>query len=180
MTAAELVPLLKKHPIGFVCGILCVACGATLYLRSDKIDEYQQLNDQKSGEMETTIANVRNAEKLSEQTAEMRAATKELDGRLMKAGQLAVNLQYFYRLEADTGVKLVDVRQGNLKAVAKGAAFVGVPYSVTVQGSFSQVLNFMGRVQRGVHFARFINANMTKAGETQVSLSLNLEILGTP
>lgn len=180
MTAAELIPLLKKHPIGFVCGLLCVACGALLYLRSDKIDEYQQLNDQKGAEMETMIANVRNAEKLAEQTTEMQAAAKELEGRLMKAGQLAGNLQYFYRLEADTGVKLMDVRQGNVKPGAKGATFVGVPYSVTVQGSFEQVLNFMGRVERGVHFARFNSVNMTKAGDAQVALSLNLDILGTP
>ncbi len=180
MTAAELVPLLKKHPISLICGVICIACGALLYLRSDKIDEYQQLSDQKTAEMETTIANVRNAEKLPEQTAEMQAATKELEGRLMKAGQLAVNLQYFYRMEADTGVKLQDVRQGNLKQGVKAATFVGVPYTVSVQGTFPQVLNFLGRLQKGTHFCRFISVGMTKSGDDQVSLSLNVEILGPP
>jgi Tfp pilus assembly protein PilO len=180
MTAADLIPLLKKHPISMICAVVCIASAVLLYIRSDKIDEYQQLSDQKTTEMENTLANVRNAEKLPEQAAEMQAAAKELDGRLMKAGQLAVNLQYFYRMEADTGVKLQDVRQGSLRQGAKAGAFVGVPYSVTVQGAFPQVLDFMGRLQRGTHFCRFISVGMTKSGDDKVSLSLNMEILGTP
>jgi Tfp pilus assembly protein PilO len=181
MTGAELVPLLKKHPIGLVCGVLSISCAALLYFRGDMIEEYQQLNDQKSAEMETTIANVRNSEKLVEQTAEIQAAAKELEGRLMKAGQLAANLQYFYRLEADTGVKLQDVRQGGLKPGNKAATtYIGVPYTVSVQGTFPQVLNFMGRLQKGVHFCRFNNIAMTKAGDDAVTLNMDLDILGIP
>ena len=181
MTAAELVPLLKKHPISLTCGVVCLACAFILYYRSDKVGEYQRLNEQKAAEAAAMIANVRNSEKLVEQTAEMQAAAKELENRLMRAGQLAVNLQYFYRLEADTGVKLVDVRQGGPKAGAKGAAFIVVPYTVAVQGTFPQVLTFLGRLQKGTHFCRFLALGMTKAtGDNQVSLSLSLEILGLP
>ena len=180
MTAAELVPLLKKHPIGVTCGIVVLVCGGLLYYRSDKIAEYQLLNEEKSNEAAVALANVRNGEKLVEQTAAMQAATKELDSRLMRAGQLAVNLQYFYRLEADTGVKLVGVNQGGLKPGAKGAGFVAVPYTVTVQGTFPQVMTFLGRVQKGTHFCRFLAVGLTKVNPDELSLSLSLEILGVP
>ena len=180
MTAADLVPLLKKHPVSMTCGVVVLVCGGLLYYRSDKIEEYQALNEQKATEAATALANVRNGEKLAEQTAAMQAAAKELDSRLMRAGQLAVNLQYFYRLEADTGVKLVDVRQGGLKPGAKAGTFIGVPYNVTVQGTFPQVLTFLGRLQKGTHFCRFLTIGMTKVNNDQVSLSLALEILGVP
>ena len=180
MTASDVLPLLKKHPISLTCGLIGVACGVLLYLRSDKIEELQKLNEEKTAEAATMTANVRNAEKLGEQTAAMQAAAKELDGRVMRVGQLAVNLQYFYRMEADTGVKLVDVRQGNLKPVTKGPGFVGVPYSVSVQGTFPQVLTFMGRLQKGTHFCRFLSVGLTKSGDDQLSLSMNVEILGVP
>jgi len=75
MTAADLVPLLKKHPISLTCGLVSLACGVVLYLRSDKIEELQQLNEQKTVEAATMLANVRNAEKLAEQSAAMQAAT---------------------------------------------------------------------------------------------------------
>ena len=180
MTAADLAPLIKKHPISLTCVVLSLACGGLIYFRSDKIEEYQQLNEQKTTEANAMVANVRNSEKLAEQVVAMQATAKELDGRLMRAGQLAVNLQYFYRLEADTGVKLTAVNQGNVKAGAKGGTFVSVPYTVTVQGTFPQVLTFLGRLQKGAHFCRFNNVGLTKAGEDQLSLSLSLEILGVP
>ena len=180
MTAAELMPLVKKHPISITCGVISVACALLLYFRGDRIEEYQQLSEQKTAEANAMIANVRNSEKLAEQAAAMQATAKELDGRLMRASQLAVNLQYFYRLEADTGVKLAGVNQGGLKAGAKGPGFIGVPYTVSVQGTFPQVMTFLGRVQKGTHFCRFNTIGLTKTAEDQVSLSLNLEILGLP
>jgi Tfp pilus assembly protein PilO len=182
MTADDIIPLVKKHPISVTCGVISLACAVLLYFRGDKIEEYQKLNEEKTAEAATTIANVRNAEKLVEQTAAMQATAKELDSRLIRAGQLAANLQYFYRMEADTGVKLVDVRQGGLKPGAKGPGYIGVPYTVSVQGNFLQVLTFLGRVQKGAHFCRFISVNLTKAGgsEEQMTLSMNLEILGVP
>ncbi|HVT72112.1 MAG TPA: hypothetical protein VHD61_03175 [Lacunisphaera sp.] len=180
MTGADIVTQLKKHPLSVVCGVLSIGCAVMLYLRADKIEEYQQLSDQKATEASNTLANVRNSEKLTEQTAEMQAAAKELEGRVVKAGQLAVNLQYFYRLEADTGVKLLDVRQGGLKRGAKPDSYVGVPYSVSIQGTFPQALNFLARLEKGSHFCKFLGATMSKSGDDVVSLSLSLEVLGVP
>jgi hypothetical protein len=180
MTTAELVPLIKKHPISLACAGISLACVLLLYFRSDKIAEYQKLNEQKTAEASVTIANVRNSEKLAEQTAALQAVNKELDSRVMRAGQLAGNLQYFYRMEADTGAKLLDVRQGSVRAGARTTTYTGVPYTVSVQGTFPQVLSFIGRLQNGNYFCRFISVGLTKSGDEQVSLSLNLEILGLP
>jgi hypothetical protein len=114
----------------------------------------------------------------------MEAQRKEFEGRLMKAGQLAVNLQYFYKLEAETEVKLVDVRQNNVPRNAR-TQYIGVPFAVTIQGSFAQVTNFLNRLQNGPHFCRINTATFNKvggenSGNTDMSLSLALEILGQP
>ncbi len=178
MNAADLAALLKKHPISVACAVVSIACGVILYLRGDKIGELQTLSEQKAAEAAATLANVRNSEKLGEQAAAMKAATDELDNRLMRAGGLAVNLQYFYRLEADTGVKLMDVRQGGVRPVAKNSSFLGVPYNVSVQGTYPQVITFLSRLQNGTHVCRFLTAGFGKSGEDKVVLSLSLEILG--
>ena len=180
MTTAELVPLIKKHPIGLACGVISLACCLLLYFGRTRIGEYQKLNEEKTAEASAAIANVRNSEKLGEQTAALQAANKELESRLMRAGQLAGNLQYFYRMEAETEVKMIDVRQGSTRTGARTTSFIGVPYSVSVQGTFPQVLTFLGRLQKGHHFCRFISVGLTKAGDEQLTLNLNLEILGLP
>lgn len=183
MTSADLVVLLKKHPIGFGCAVLSIVCGVILYLRSAKIADGQAELEARSAEAAKMVANIRNSANLAEQLAEIQAHTGELEGRLLKASQLAVNLQYFYKLETENEVKLVDVRQGSLPKNPK-TPYVGIPFTVSIQGSYAQVMNFMGRLQNGRHFCRINTANFTKAtsgvSSGLVSLSINLELLGQP
>ena len=184
MTSAELSTTLKKHPIGVACALVSIACGVVLYLHADNIATSQAESDSATAEATKMIANVRNSTGLVEQAAEMASLSKELEGRLMKAGQLAVNLQYFYKLEAETEVKLVDVRQGSLPRNAK-TQYIGVPFTVTIQGSFAQVMNFLSRLQSGRHFCRINTATFSKAGGenaggTGMTLALSLDILGQP
>ncbi len=184
MTSSELTANLKKHPVGVACALIAIACGVALYVRWDNIAESQAESESATAEAGKMIANVRNSTSLVEQAAEIEGLRKDFEGRLMKAGQLAVNLQYFYKLEAETEVKLVDVRQGATPRNAK-TQYVGVPFSVTIQGSFAQVTNFLNRLQSGPHFCRINTASFSKvgnesAGGTDMTLALALDILGQP
>ncbi len=185
MTSADLLALIKKHPAGFVCLLLCLVSGAVIYLRYGNISASQTELEAKSAEAAKMIANIRNSAGLTEQVAEIQGHTKELGARLLKASQLADNLQYFYKLETENEVKLVDVRQNALPRNTKATAYVGVPFNVSVQGSYTQVMNFLNRLQNGRHLCRINTANFTKvaaAGSAGplVNLSLNLELLGQP
>jgi hypothetical protein len=190
MSSADLLAMIKKQPIGFACGVVCVICAGLLYLRGDKIEEYRADNDAKSAEASRILDNVRNSEKLPAQVAEIQTLSKDFDTRLIRAGQLAANLQYFYKLEAETEVKLIDVRQGNLPKTGK-SLYAGVPFTVSVQGSFKQVLAFLQKLEDGPHFCHFSTVNFGKSvtsseasragGDTTgTTLSLNLELLGVP
>lgn len=181
MTSADILTLLKKHPVGFGCGLLSIICGILLYLRSGNITVSQAELQASSAQATKMIANVRNASGLPEQLAEIQALGKEVEGRLMKAGQLAVNLQYFYKLETETEVKLLDVRQGAGPRNPK-TLYMGVPFNVSVQGPYSNVMNFLNRVQNGRHFCRINGATFAKVGETgdTMTLALTLELLGQP
>jgi Tfp pilus assembly protein PilO len=192
MNTASLTTFIKKQPIGCSCGLLCIAFAIVLYFRSSKIDDYQSEYEAKSAERSQILANVRNSEHLREQVTEMQAHAKEMESRLVHAGQLAVNLQYFYKLEAENEVKLGgDLRQGVLSRPAKGL-YVGVPYNVTVQGSYKHVFSFLQRLEAGAHFCRFNTVSFTKllggsdvpgdagGANTAMNLSLNIELLGTP
>lgn len=180
MNTADLVALLKKHPIGFGCGLVSIVCGILLYLRSDNIKSSQAELEASSAQAARMVTNVRNATDLAEHVTEIQALSKELEGRLMKAGQLAVNLQYFYKLETENEVKLVDVRQGATPRSSKNL-YIGVPFNVSVQGPYANVMNFLNRVQNGRHFCRINTASFTKVGDTaDMSLALTLELLGQP
>jgi Tfp pilus assembly protein PilO len=189
MTGADLTAILKKHPLSVICGLIAVICGALLYYRAGNIAASQTELDARTAEANKMIANVRNSTGLAEQVAEIQSQRKELEARLLKAGQLAVNLQYFYKLEAETEVKLQgDARQG--VAAKTNRAYIGVPFAVSVQGTYSQVANFINRLQNGRHFCRITSSTLSKgqggdsgattAGAPDMLLSLNLELLGQP
>jgi len=185
MNSSSLIAAAKKQPIGFGCAAFCLVCAFLLYFRSDKIDESQALYDAKAAEAAKIVANVRNSANLPEQVAEIQSYTKEMEGRLVRAGQLAVNLQYFYKLEAENEVKLIDIRQNSIPAGKAGRSiYVGIPYAVGVQGGYKQVVAFLGRLEAGRHFCRFNVVNLSKSpgGGTAdaMNLTLNIELLGTP
>lgn len=188
MTTADLLSLAKKHPISAACLLVVLACGAALYFRSGQVEASQAEYDARAAESAKMISNVTNAPGLEEQLAEIQGLTKELDARLVRAGQLAVNLQYFYKLEADHGVKLLDVRQNALPRNPRGpkTIYTPVPYSLTAQGSYEQLVKFLAQVEHGRHFCRINSLVLTKAGgvgpaATQdLNLALNLELLGLP
>ncbi len=191
MTGTDLVAMIKRHPVGFACGVICVACAALFYFRMDLVEESHAAFSAKSAEATTILANVKNAEKLPSQVAEIQELTKELDGRLLRTGQLAANLQYFYKLEAETEVKLIDVRQGTPLPKSGKSLFIAIPFNVAVQGPFKQVAIFLQKLENGPYFCHFTSVNFARSissSETPkpgtdplgTTLTLNLELLGLP
>ncbi len=189
MNTADVIALVRKQPIGFGCGLLCLIIAVLLYVRSDKIGQNQTEYEAKAAERSQVLANVRNSEHLREQVAEIQKLSTEMESRLIRAGQLAINLQYFYKLEAENEVKLMDPRQGALQRGTKGP-YMGVPYSVTVQGSYKHVLSFLLRLESGAHFCRFNSVTFGKVvgsndnpgdadANSNMNLALNIELLGT-
>ena len=186
MTSADITGHIKKQPIGFACGLLSLILAGVLYYRSSKIEENQSIYETKSAEAARIISNVSTSKTLPEQVQEIQGITKDLEARLVHAGQLAVNLQYFYKLEAETEVKLLDIRQNTFPKNSP-MTYGGVPYNVTVQGSYKQVMFFMNRLENGRHFCHFSNVNLAKvpaAGDNStqntMTLSLIIELLGQP
>lgn len=191
MTGADIIAKIKKQPIGFTCVLICLLCLGWLFgFRSGAVEQRQQDFDKVASQATLESSNVSLAKNLPEQVTELQAASKELESRLVRAGQLAVNLQYFYKLEAETEVKLLDVRQNPLTRAAKPTIYVGVPYNVNVQGSYKNVMAFLQRVEKGRHFCRVQSATFTKSvvsseGGSQpsgggITLALSLELLGQP
>jgi Tfp pilus assembly protein PilO len=188
MTSAELIARLKKQPIGFACGLICLLCIGWLYYRGGESDKRQTEYETKSAEASKVSSNVSLSKNLPEQVAELQTVTKELEARLVKAGQLAVNYQYFYKLEAENEVKLLDLRQNPLPRNPK-TIYVGVPYNVNVQGTYKNVMTFLQRLEKGRHFCRINNAVFIKTGggtgplqnaASGITLNLTLELLGQP
>lgn len=184
MTNEEQIALLKKNPISVGCGVLVLLIGAAIYFRSGEIPAAEAELTQKTAEAERLALNIVSSAQLKEQYEAVVAANKVIDAGIIRASQQGINTQYFYKLESDTGVKIVDFRQttGTLAKPAKGN-FAPVAFAVSVQGSLNQILDFLRSLENGAHYSRVMTASLSgnvAQRKTPLTLGLNLEILGLP
>jgi hypothetical protein len=186
MAGEQLISTLKANPISVACGALALTLGILIYVRSGGVPEGQALLDQKTSLGERINANLQNGVGLAEQYAAITASRKEIESRLVRADEIAKNLQFFYKLEAETGVKLVELHQ-NVVSNKPGKSFYrGVGYAVAVRGDYIRILDFMRRLENGQRFCRVMTAtaSMSTVSENErsneLTLNLSLELLGFP
>lgn len=113
------------------------------------------------------------------------AANKEIDSRLVRGSQIAINTQFFYKLSSETGVKLNDFRQAPPGPAAKGgkAVFTPISFTVSTSGSLAQLIDFLNRLESGVHYCRILTATVAAPSGNRsgpLTMTLNLELLGQP
>jgi hypothetical protein len=193
LTTRNLAAFLKKHPVAIGGGVLSVALLVGSYLRNSRAGELAALLKQNEEQGQKILDNIRSGANLSEQYETLAAATKELESRLVRGTERARNQQYFYRIESETGVKEVSLQPNSPAPVSAAEKqrlpklYTGIGYTVSVQGDYRQILNFMGRLESGPHFCRLISGSVSRQGQrgaadatTAITLTLNLELLGLP
>lgn len=183
MTNDQLKALIRKNPITVVCGVITLAVAVGLYLRSGDLAAAEDDFAQKSAASEKHTLNITYSAQLKEQHDALVAANKAIDARLTRASQQGINTQYFYKLERETGVRLVSFGQSSVGAKGAKTAFVPIGFNVAVQGTLPQTLDFLRQLEGGTHFCRVLAANYSlnaAARNGPLTLSLTLELLGLP
>ena len=181
MTNEELFALVKKNPISVGCAVLCVALAAGIYFRSGEVPAATDDLTKKSDEGSRLAANLQNAAQLKEQVDALSAAEKEMDSRIIRASQTLTNYEYFYKLESETGAKMT-ISQGVLTP-SKKTTYSGVPFTITVQGTLNQTLDYLRRLESGARYCRVTGVTCGVAPADRgspITLNLNLELLGQP
>jgi hypothetical protein len=186
VASEQLGAFVKKSPIGVGCAVLSLALIVTAYVRWDyRADEKTKL-DEKSTESARLTANLKNAAQLPEQFDAVMAAEKAIENRLIRASQLTTNNQYFYKLESDTGVKLLNLQPVAISAAQKKDAgksgYIPIAFGVSVQGNYTQLLQFLRNLENGQHYCRVLAAscNAPPDRDSALTLALNIELLGLP
>ncbi len=182
MTFADLIDKLRRHPLPASCGFVLLLSFFVFYFRMDVIAGLESRHEEVSRQAAQMDANVVAGGNLDEHVARMRGMLATLEERLVRSSELAVNLKYFYQVEAETGVTLADLRQvaAAAKAPEKGS-YQSVGYSVVLTGGFPQIVAYFDELESGPRVYRISNFNLQKSRElsqSSLTLALNLELLG--
>jgi len=183
----QLLGFLKKNVICVSALGIAVVFGVTVYLRSDIGPEEESILSQRSTEGARLEANIENSAQLKEQFAAITASNAAIQARMIHVGQLAENLRYFYKLESDTGTKLGELREVTPAVAGKNApktTYTPVGFAVTVLGEYPALIDFLRRLESGVHYVRVNQCSLTPVDAAirggPLTMSLNIELLGMP
>jgi hypothetical protein len=187
----KVVTFVKGNPVVVLCGAAAVALIAASYFRSSYIPEADALLEERSALGQKIDANIKNGVGLSDQLASMVAAREEIESRLVHPDELAKNQQYFYKLEAETGVKLVGLRQMPAPLLKPGTAaaknaYIPVGYEVVARGEYAKLMEFLRRIESGQRYCRVNSAAISPLGDTSrgrggdLNIILGLDLLGLP
>lgn len=183
ITGKSLSEAVRKNPVGFGCGLLCLLLVVGLVYRRSAVPEREMLLEQRTAEGSRLSDNLRYGAQLKDQVERLAAANAEIDNRAVRLANLATNQAYFFGLESETGIKLLDLRQLTPATPAKGTPVtkhIRVPFAVSIQGDYPKVLNFLRRLETGPHFARVNSASLSLSPTNDMTLTLGVELLGLP
>ena len=184
MTSEEINAFVRKNMICVVCVAVSLVILVTLYLRSDVLPGAEDVLAQKTKEGELIAANIEDSKQLKEQYAALETANEAISARMIHVGQLAENLQYFYRLESDTNTKLTDLRQLPWQPPAHNAPktiFTPVAFAVTAQGDYPQLMDLLRKLENGEHYCRVLSCSLKPTAEQRgvpLLMTLSIELMG--
>lgn len=186
LTVKDLIAAVKKHPVGIAGGVLVLVLAVGIYVRGGAMPGLKAELEEKSALDQRQQTNLRYAAQLDEQLAALEAVLAEINERAISPAALANNLQYFYRLEAEHGFKILDLRQGATPPLPKTKPnYIRIPFTLAVEGSYPVLLAMLRDIEQGRHFARVETASLSLARSQgaapgTLALSLNLELLARP
>jgi len=121
--------------------------------------------------------------RIQTQSAEAAGALAYIDRNLATEADLAGNLDYFYQIEKTTRVKLTNLSQLSSQPAAADAAYLAIPFSLRLSGSYLQILTYLHALETGprlVHVKTYRFAQSEANNLDGLTLDLTVEMLGHP
>jgi hypothetical protein len=183
MKLQDLVDFIKRYTTPCASAAVVVLSLIIVYFRMDVNTELEGKYQTVSAEGATVMNNIVNGSGLQEHVDTIQRQSTELESKLVRPAELAKNLQYFYRLEGETGGKLGELRQVPLTNIPSGdRSFQPVEYSLVVTADFPVLIDYLRRLEKGASFFRMKNFSLQHSREStrrMLVIAMNIELLGT-
>lgn len=182
--------LLRRYPLALACAGLALVMVAVYFLRNGTLAEERTKLEQLEADGKKIERNVRNSAALEEHLAALKAGVAGLEEKLTRIDDVSGNQEYFYGLEAASGVRMSVLRPlGAPKGAAAGQNYQPASFSVVVEGDYPQLIAFLHALETGSRLYRLVDFNVQRASAAVVAeasasgpaqkevLTINLQLL---
>jgi hypothetical protein len=186
---ATVVTKIRQYPIATAAFSISFLVVVAILIRATTLANLHDMLVMKEEQWTRMTNNLKHSRDLEEHVERINKANEVIGQRLMEPTDRALNDQYFYDLRKQSGVRLsnlteggvIDTKGSKLPGIGKFKEYSLISYSITVEGSFSQILEFSTRLATGKYFARISAFSIARAPLKEggdLSLNMQLQILG--
>ncbi|MCC5807044.1 MAG: hypothetical protein JJU00_12015 [Opitutales bacterium] len=187
MKKEMIISILRQHRVAMVLCAFAVVFIALLVVRVPMTGELESELESERMTLRRMQQNLAQGEDLRGHLDTIKTQVVQIDERLMERREVAVNYDYFYRMEEAAGVRIQNIQQ---QAQAAGSAvtlprielYDVIGYSVTAQGGFEDIVDFIQQLESGRHFVRIQSVNLSSAGQAgsvgRLNAQIELNVLG--
>jgi len=162
---------IRQYPILFVCGIVTPLLLIILFMRGPKLSDLEEEVARLEREWQNMQRNLERSSRLPEQIEELEASLDDINQRLMRVEEVALNSEFFYNLERQAGITFSRFSQGS---ASNGEAlsmpekrlehFSVIPYNIGINGKLEELLSFADLLERQDPIIRIESMSLTRVG----------------
>ncbi len=187
MNKEAIFTILRQYRFAAALGALSVVLLALLVVRMPKAGELERELDSERMTLRRMQQNIAQGADLRGHVETVKSQVAQIDERLMERREVAVNYDYFYRMEEASGVRIQSIQQqaqaaGGGVTLPRIELYDVIGYSVTAQGLFEDIVDFIQQLETGRHFVRIQSVNLSATGQTapggRLTAQIELNVLG--
>ncbi len=165
----KMIRTLKAYPLAVFSVLVFLICSAAILLRAGAVADLSVHEADLNLRIRTINQNVRNANNLDKDFEEIKRLVDQIEARLFKRDQRAVNINFFYALENRLNVRILNISQmpNEDSLYAKGGArelklHSTITYNISLNGNFEDILLFLYELQRVDPLIRVVDFQIAK------------------
>lgn len=157
MNTDSIVRYLKQYPLVIACAVLSLILGAFYFLRSGKVEVYDEEILRLDKELKQMERNIINAQGIDDDVAVIKELSTQIEARLIDPEARVKEFQMLLSIEEQSGMELGEPALGTLLKTGKGsrvmtAKLPQLQYNFTATDSFEKCLNFIHVLEHGQPF----------------------------
>lgn len=170
----------RRNPVASISLVLLVLLGGADWFLWRRWGNLAVESERTRQEGEKMLLSLSSHPRIEAQSAEAGKALAYIDAHLAAEADLAGNLDYFYQIEKSARVRLASLSQLSSQPPAEEGAFIAIPFSLRLTGSYPQILAYLHALESGPRLVRVKSYRFTQAGVEALTADLTVEMLGRP
>lgn len=172
----------RRYPLAVVSVLLVLVLSGVIWFLVGRWGRLALEAERTRQEGEAMFLSLSGHSRIQAQSAEATNALAYIERNLATEADLAGNLDYFYQIEKTTRIQLANLSQLSSQPASPEAAYLAIPFSLRLSGSYPQILAYLHALETGPRLARVKNYRFSQGGTGTEGLTLDLtvEMLGRP